>query len=96
MIYQLPTGKIIHITLEQYLELTDDDIQYLCNANNNFGEYPKSNWEGSIIKNPSTTYEPHDKNIDYTPEDEDRSHGDNLPEIETELDIEDLSEDLID
>ena len=29
MLYQLPKGKVIHLTVEQYLDLTDLDIQHL-------------------------------------------------------------------
>ena len=28
MIYQLPSGRVIEITLEQYLEMSDDDIEF--------------------------------------------------------------------
>lgn len=33
MIYQLENGKIVEISLDQYLELTDDDIEYLIAYN---------------------------------------------------------------
>lgn len=33
MIYQLSSGKTIEITLEQYLDLTDEDIEYLIAYN---------------------------------------------------------------
>ena len=29
MLYNLPNGKTIYLTIEEYLNLTDDDIQYL-------------------------------------------------------------------
>jgi hypothetical protein len=29
MLYQLPNGKVIHLTVEQFLDLTDLDIQHL-------------------------------------------------------------------
>ena len=29
MIYQLPTGKVINISIDQYLSMTDLDVQYL-------------------------------------------------------------------
>jgi hypothetical protein len=37
MLYQLPNGKVISITIEQYLELTDLDVQYLMSID--FGEH---------------------------------------------------------
>ena len=33
MLYNLPNGKTIYLTIEQYLNLTDDDIQYLMSIN---------------------------------------------------------------
>ena len=48
MIYQLPTGKIIYITVEQYLSLSDDELDSLSSMN--IGEYAKSPWVGSVIK----------------------------------------------
>jgi len=37
MIYQLPNGKVINISIDQYLEMTDQDIQYLMSING--GDY---------------------------------------------------------
>jgi hypothetical protein len=36
MIYQLPSGRIIHMSLEQYLDLSDQDIQELNCLGNEF------------------------------------------------------------
>jgi hypothetical protein len=33
MLYQLPNGKVIEITIEQYLRLTDDELQELLAYN---------------------------------------------------------------
>jgi hypothetical protein len=33
MLYQLPNGKVIYLTIDQYLDLTDNDIQYLMSVN---------------------------------------------------------------
>ena len=33
MIYQLPNGKIVNITVEQFLALTDDDFKYMNERN---------------------------------------------------------------
>jgi len=52
MIYQLSTGKVIEISLEQFLEMTDDDIEYLVaynvgeNINNPFF---KSSFQNKVI-----------------------------------------------
>jgi hypothetical protein len=32
MLYQLPNGKVIYLSIEQYLELTDLDVQYLMSV----------------------------------------------------------------
>ncbi len=37
MLYQLPNGKVISISIEEYLELTDLDEQYLMSID--FGEH---------------------------------------------------------
>lgn len=70
MIYQLPNGKIIHLSVEEYLDLTDQDIQYLMSVN--AGDNPKSPWHGSAIKKrkqkPSEEEEDIDSSIDYMPE----------------------------
>jgi hypothetical protein len=47
MYYQLPNGKVINISVEEYLSLTDEDIQTLIALN--YGEYPTSYWFGSCI-----------------------------------------------
>ena len=71
MIYQLPNGKIIHLSVEEYLDLTDQDIQYLMSVN--AGDHPTSPWYGSAIKKgrqkPSEEDEEDiDPSIDYIPE----------------------------
>jgi len=69
MLYQLPTGKVIRISIEQYLDLTDDDIAYLCNPANNIGVYAKSLWTGSALKNKTKSIE-EDNSIDFVEDDE--------------------------
>lgn len=36
MIYQLPNGRIIHLSLEQYLDMSDQDLQELNCLGNEF------------------------------------------------------------
>jgi len=51
MLYQLPTGKVIEISVEQYLELTDEEVEYLIAYN--YGDVMENPWFGSILsKNP--------------------------------------------
>lgn len=67
MIYQLPNGKIVHISIEQYLDMTDQDIQDLMAGN--YGEYPESQWHDSAIKKARRTKDTDlDKSIDYQEE----------------------------
>lgn len=79
MIYQLPNGKVIHLTVEEYLDLDDQDIQYLMSIN--AGNYATSPFYGSAIRKkqqspPDDSDEDH--SMDYQEDDPDRSHGDNL------------------
>jgi ABC-type transport system involved in cytochrome bd biosynthesis fused ATPase/permease subunit len=47
MLYQLPNGKVVHLSIEDYLELTHKDVQYLLSIN--AGEYIHNPWTESII-----------------------------------------------
>jgi hypothetical protein len=97
MIYQLPNGKIIQISIDQYLDLTDEDIQYLMSIN--FGDYATSPWIGSAIKKKQKPSKEavEDKSIDYVEEDGDKSHGDNLASDEIPLDdIPDVPDETLD
>lgn len=33
MLYQLPNGKVINISIETYLKMSDDDLRYLSEGN---------------------------------------------------------------
>lgn len=65
MQYQLPSGKVIHLSVEEYLSLSDEDIQNLTASN--LGDYATSPWEGSAIKKPHKPKEKPDvdKSIDF-------------------------------
>ena len=76
MIYQLQSGKIIYLTVEQYLSLSDEELDSLHSQN--IGEYAKSPWVGSVIKKPKKKevkedQEQHDTSVDYTEESEELS-----------------------
>ena len=47
MIYQLPNGNSIEISVEQYLNMSDAELDYL-NANNS-GDYIENPWFGSVL-----------------------------------------------
>lgn len=56
MYYQLPNGKVITITIEQYLEITDLDIQYLMSID--YGEHIIDPFTGSAVeKNSNKEYD---------------------------------------
>lgn len=69
MLYQLPNGKVITLTVEEYLDLTDTDIQYLVSLD--AGEGSVSPWHQSAIR--SSRYvnlSDIDTSIDYEYEDD--------------------------
>jgi len=56
MLYQLPNGKVVHLTVEEYLDLTDLDIQYLMSID--YGHYITDPFSGSAVEKTSTkTYD---------------------------------------
>jgi hypothetical protein len=88
MIYQLPNGKTVYLSLEEYLSLTDEDIQYLVSTGH--GSDPVNPFHASALSNPRVTRdkdeEPHDKSIDYKTESDDI-------EIDRPINMDNLSED---
>ena len=48
MLYQLPNGKVIQLTIEEYLALTDLDIQYLMSLD--YGEHIIDPFLGSAVE----------------------------------------------
>jgi hypothetical protein len=49
MLYQLPNGKVVHLSIEEYLDLTDEDIQYLMSID--YGEHIRDPFSGSAVEN---------------------------------------------
>jgi len=49
MLYQLPNGKVVHLSIEEFLDLTDEDVQYLMSLD--YGEYVKNPFTGSAVDN---------------------------------------------
>ena len=64
MYYQLPNGKVITITIEQYLEITDLDIQYLMSID--YGEHIIDPFTGSAVE--KNSYKEYD--FDFVSSDE--------------------------
>jgi len=65
MQYSLPNGKVVNLSLEEYLDLTDEDIQYLMSLD--YGDYVSDPFTGSAVeKNKQHKY----YDFDYLPDDE--------------------------
>lgn len=66
MLYQLPDGRVINLSVEEYLGMSDQELQSLSATN--LGRYATSPWDGSAIKNKKKIQEfgNVDKSIDYT------------------------------
>jgi hypothetical protein len=47
MLYQLPNGRVIELSTEQYLEMSDEELEYLIA--HNYGEMVDNPWFGSVI-----------------------------------------------
>lgn len=65
MYYQLPNGKTVYLTIEEYLDLTDADVQYLMSLD--YGEAILNPFKGSIIEKPEKEK---DYDFDYLADDE--------------------------
>jgi hypothetical protein len=65
MLYQLPNGKVVHLSIEEYLDLTDEDVQYLMSLD--FGEHIQNPFTGSAVdKNIKEKY----YDFEFLPEDD--------------------------
>jgi hypothetical protein len=47
MLYQLPNGKVIEMSTEQYFDMSDEELDYLVAYN--YGEVLENPWFGSIL-----------------------------------------------
>ncbi len=65
MLYQLPNGKVIHLTIDQYLNLTEEDIQYMMSVD--YGDYCTNPFtDSAVLENTKEKY----YDFDYLPDDE--------------------------
>jgi len=88
MIFQLPNGKIIHLSVEEYLHLTDEDIQYIVSTG--YGLEPTNPFYSSAINKPIKEKNPKvDDYIDYQPESEEI-------EVHIIIDIDSLTDEDLD
>lgn len=78
MLYSLPNGKVIEISVEQYLDMEDEEFEYLLSIN--YGEPIEDPFFGSILESKGKQIvedeavppvdQVIDPEIDYTPEEE--------------------------
>jgi hypothetical protein len=88
MLYQLPNGKVIHLSIEEYLDLTDEDVQYFMSLD--YGEHIRDPFRGSAVEqNKKEKY----YDFDFISQD-DESMSDIISDDVPFDDIIDLSEDL--
>jgi hypothetical protein len=48
MLYQLQNGKVVHLSIDEYLDLTDLDIQFLMSID--YGEHVIDPFTGSAVE----------------------------------------------
>ena len=53
MIYQLPNGRIIEMTLEQYLDLSDDELKDLNGLDKSYSSEVKNPFYKSVLEKAS-------------------------------------------
>jgi hypothetical protein len=88
MLYQLPNGKVVHLSIEEYLDLTDEDVQYLMAID--YGEHILNPFTGSAVdKNTKEKY----YDFDLLAQD-DENLNDRISDDEPFDDIIDLSDNL--
>jgi len=48
MLYQLPNGKVVNLSVDEFLDLTNEDIQYLMSID--YGEHIRDPFKGSAVE----------------------------------------------
>lgn len=70
MLYQLPNGKVIFLSIDQYLDLTDEDVQYLMSLD--AGDHASSPFlDSAVYQNTKEKY----YDFDYYVDDENESNN---------------------
>jgi len=64
MILQLSTGRFIEISVEQYLDMTDQDFQYLNSLGSSYTKDNPNPFYGSL-QDSSSNHEEDDNEFDY-------------------------------
>jgi len=85
MFYQLPNGKVIEISTEQFVEMSDEDFEYLIAYN--YGDVVENPWHGSILSKHDRI---HDEGLDdITLDLTNIPRIDKLTDLDIDLDLED-------
>jgi hypothetical protein len=74
MQYSLPNGKVIYLSIEQYLEMTDLDIQFLMSIDH--GVHIVDPFSGSAVED--STYKEYDYSYIHNDENEDNDPLDDI------------------
>jgi hypothetical protein len=80
MLYQLPNGKVIEISTEQYFEMSDEELEYLIAYN--YGDVQEDPWFGSVL----LKQEKEDNSVIDLPEITDISETDKLSDLDIDYD----------
>lgn len=83
MLYQLPNGKVIEMSTEQFVEMSDEELEYLIGFN--YGEVLENPWFGSTISK---------KNISLSADIEELPEFSDLIEAPDELKLDSLDVDF--
>lgn len=85
MLYQLPNGRTIEMSVEQYLDMTDDDFEYLIA--HNFGDELEDPFFGSVLTKPASP------DVFVEPTIVDLTQITDLEKLDPDLDLPDLEQD---
>lgn len=64
MLYQLPDGRVIELSTEQYFDMSDEDLRSLISTN--YGENIENPFFGSILERPNSMVLDEEESIEET------------------------------
>lgn len=85
MLYQLPNGKVISLSLEEYLSMSDRELHELANSGYGTNPYYNSSFSKGTKKEKAPK-ENTESDLDYTPDNDE-------PDTKGPINIHDLPED---
>src|SRR5574344_404084 len=65
MVYQLPNGKVVYITLEQYLRMSEDDVRDMVNSGEGFNSGKEKSFADNSVND---DYEASENDSEYIEE----------------------------